>query len=107
MISSQKDNFLKAYKEGKNFIPIVETWPADLETPLSTWLKLSSKDSHGVFLESVEGGENLGRWSIVATKPLWEAVCYGKEIVKTWNNGKTETHKGDPFDILKKMGKGI
>ena len=56
MISSQKDSFLKAYKEGKNFIPIVETWPADLETPLSTWLKLSSKDSQGVFLESVEGG---------------------------------------------------
>ena len=53
MISSQKDSFLKAHKEGKNFIPIVETWPADLETPLSTWLKLSSKDSHGVFLESV------------------------------------------------------
>ena len=101
MISSQKDSFLKAYKEGKNFIPIVETWPADLETPLSTWLKLSSKDSHGVFLESVEGGENLGRWSIVATQPLWEAVCYGEKIVKTWNNGKTEIHKGDPFDILK------
>jgi len=101
MISSRKVSFLKAYKEGKNFIPIVETWPADLETPLSTWLKLSSKGSHGVFLESVEGGENLGRWSIVATKPLWEAVCYGEEIVKTWNNGKTEIHKGDPFNILK------
>ena len=101
MISSKKDNFLKAYKEGKNFIPITQTWPADLETPLSTWLKLSTKDSHGVFLESVEGGESLGRWSIVATKPLWEAVCYGDEIVKTWNNGKTETHKGDPFNILK------
>jgi len=43
MISSQKDSFLKAYKEGKNFIPVIQTWPADLETPLSTWLKLSSK----------------------------------------------------------------
>ena len=105
MISSQKDSFLKAYKEGKNFIPIVETWPADLETPLSTWLKLSSKDSHGVFLESVEGGENLGRWSIVATQPLWEAVCYGEEIIKTWNNGKTETYKGDPFDVLRSWTK--
>ena len=105
MISSQKDSFLKAYKEGKNFIPIIQTWPADLETPLSTWLKLSSKDSHGVVLESVEGGESLGRWSIVATQPLWEAVCYGEDIVKTWNNGKTETHQGDPFDILKSWTK--
>ena len=92
MIGSQKGIFLKAYEEGKNFIPITQTWPADLETPLSTWLKLSSQNSHGVFLESVEGGESLGRWSIVATKPLWEAVCNGEEIVKTWNNGKTETH---------------
>ena len=101
MISSQKSSFFKAYKEGKNFIPITETWPADLETPLSTWLKLSEKDSHGVFLESVEGGENLGRWSIVATKPLWEAVCHGEQIVKTWNNGKEEIHKGDPFNLLR------
>ena len=51
MISSQKDIFLKAYEEGRNFIPIIQTWPADLETPLSTWLKLSDKNSHGVFLE--------------------------------------------------------
>ena len=101
MISSQKDSFLKAYKEGKNFIPILKTWPADLETPLSTWLKLSNKDSHGVFLESVEGGENLGRWSIVANNPLWEAVCLGEETIKIWSNGKKETHKGDPFVLLR------
>jgi len=100
MISS-KDLFLKAFEEGKNFIPITQTWPADLETPLSTWLKLSQKDSHGVFLESVEGGENLGRWSVVATNPLWEAVCLGEEIIKTWNNGKSECYVGDPFTILK------
>ena len=101
MISSQKDSFLKAYKEGKNFIPIFKTWPADLETPLSTWLKLSNKDSHGVFFESVEGGENLGRWSIVATNPLWEAVCRGEETIKTWSNGKSEIYKADPFDLLR------
>ena len=101
MISSQKDSFLKAYKEGKNFIPILQTWPADLETPLSTWLKLSNKDSHGVFLESVEGGENLGRWSVVATNPLWEAVCHGEETIKIWNTGVSEIHKGNPFDLLK------
>ena len=101
MISSQKDIFFKAYQEGKNFIPIFNTWPADLETPLSTWLKLSNKDSHGVFFESVEGGENLGRWSIVATNPLWEAVCHGKKTIKTWSNGKSEIHRGDPFDLLR------
>ncbi len=106
MISSQKDSFYKAYKEGKNFIPVLKTWPADLETPLSAWLKLSSKDSHGVFLESVEGGENLGRWSIVATNPLWEAICHGDETTKIWSNGKTEIHKGDPFNLLQTWTEG-
>ena len=101
MISTQKDFFFRAIEEGKNFIPIIQTWPTDLETPLSTWLKLSEKGTRGVFLESVEGGENLGRWSIVATKPLWEAVCHGEEIVKTWNNGKNEIYKGDPFNLLR------
>ena len=105
MTSSKKDIFLKAHEEGKNFIPIIQTWPADLETPLSTWLKLSGRDSHGVFLESVEGGENLGRWSIVATRPLWEVVCHGEKIVKTWSDGKTEIHNGDPFNILRSWTK--
>ena len=105
MNGSQKDYFYKAYKEGKNFIPIFETWPADLETPLSTWLKLSNRDSRGVFLESVEGGENLGRWSIVATQPLWEAVCHGEETVKTWRNGTSEIHRGDPFNLLREWTK--
>ncbi len=105
MISSQKNSFLKAHEEGENFIPIIKTWPADLETPLSTWLKLYENDAHGVFLESVEGGENLGRWSIVATKPLWEAVCKEGEIVKTWKNGKTEIHKGNAFNLLRNWTK--
>ncbi len=105
MISFNEQYLIKAYSEGKNFIPIAQSWPADLETPLSTWLKLSGKDEHGVFLESVEGGENLGRWSIVATKPLWEAVCRGDEIVRTWNNGETEIHKGDPFNVLRNWTK--
>ena len=105
MISSKKDIFFQAYKEGKNFIPVYQTWPADLETPLTTWLKISKKDTHGVFLESVEGGENLGRYSIVATEPLWEAVCLGEETIKTWRNGAVEKHVGDPFLLLKEWTK--
>ncbi len=101
MISSKKENFIQAYKEGKNFIPIYESWPADLETPLTTWLKLSKENSHGVFLESVEGGENIGRWSIVANNPLWEAVCFGDETIRTFRNGKKDIKTGDVFDSLR------
>ena len=95
MISSKKQSFIQAYKDGKNFIPIYESWPADLETPLTTWLKLSKDNSHGVFLESVEGGENIGRWSIVANNPLWEAVCFGDKTIRTFRNGEKDIRQGD------------
>ena len=101
MNSSKKDNFFQAYKQGKNFIPIYKSWPADLETPLTTWLKLSKDNSHGVFLESVEGGENIGRWSIVANNPLWEAVCFGDKTIRTFRNGEKDIRKGDVFDSLR------
>ena len=101
MISSEKNKFLQAYKEGKNFIPIYKSWPADLETPLTTWLKLSKDNSHGVFLESVEGGENIGRWSIVANNPLWEVICNGETSTKIHRNGESEIKKGNIFDLLR------
>ena len=101
MISSKKNTFIQAYKNGKNFIPIYESWPADLETPLTTWLKLSKENKHGVFLESVEGGENIGRWSIVASNPLWEAVCYGEDTIKTSRDGNKEIKQGDVFSLLR------
>ncbi len=100
MISS-KNTFIKAFKSGKNFIPIYQSWPADLETPLTTWLKLSKENTHGVFLESVEGGENIGRWSVVANNPLWEAVCYGDTTTRRHRNGDEEIVKGDVFNLLR------
>ncbi len=100
-MSSSKDTFIQAYKNGNNFIPIYQSWPADLETPLSTWLKLSKENSHGVFLESVEGGENIGRWSVVANNPLWEAVCYGEQTIRSHRNGLEEIENGDVFDLLR------
>ncbi|MBK16435.1 MAG: anthranilate synthase component I [Prochlorococcus sp. SP3034] len=101
MISSKKDSFFQAYKEGKNFIPIYKSWPADLETPLTTWLKISQDNSHGVFLESVEGGENIGRWSIVANNPLWEVVCNGESSTRISRNGEHLIKKGNVFDLLR------
>ena len=102
MTSSKKDSFLQAFNNGKNFIPIYESWPADLETPLTTWLKLSKENMHGVFLESVEGGDNIGRWSIVANNPLWEVISNGKKITRTFRSGISETEYGDIFDQLRK-----
>lgn len=50
--------------------PVVETIPADLLTPLAVYLKLSSRSTHSFLLESVEGGENLARYSFIGADPI-------------------------------------
>ena len=98
---SDRDSFLEAASRGLNFIPLVSSWPADLETPLSTWLKVGQDYSPGVLLESVEGGERLGRWSVVASDPLWVVTVRGGKITRTWRNLHCEEVEGNPFELLR------
>lgn len=55
-------------KEQGNLIPIYCELMADLETPVSAYLKIA-RGSYSFLLESVEGGERLGRYSFIGTEP--------------------------------------
>jgi len=103
MLSLDKKQFLLSVASGANYIPLVKSWPADLETPLSTWLKVGNDSPPGVLLESVEGGETIGRWSVVASDPLWKVIVRGNEVTRCWRNGKEEKFHGSPIEILRKM----
>ena len=80
---------------GHSFIPLWKCWPADLETPLTTWLKVGAGGRYGVLLESVEGGERLGRWSVVVTDPLWTLTCRGGKALRQWRDGSQEELEGN------------
>ena len=86
MHSLDKKQFLQLSSSGANYIPLAKSWPADLETPLTTWLKVGHENSPGVLLESVEGGENIGRWSVVASDPLWKVIVRGNQVFRYWRN---------------------
>ena len=58
MLSLEQFNALAA--DGYNRIPLVQEILADLETPLSTFMKLANRP-HSYLLESVQGGEKWGR----------------------------------------------
>jgi len=58
------ERFAQLTREGYNRIPVVREILADLDTPLSTWLKLADAP-YSYLLESVEGGEKWGRFSII------------------------------------------
>ena len=77
MFSPDRAAFRKAAASGANLIPLAQSWPADLETPLTTWIKVGAGHPPGVLLESVEGGETLGRWSVIACDPLGQLRLVG------------------------------
>nr|AUG32589.1 Anthranilate synthase [Paulinella longichromatophora] len=102
MSSLDRETFLQQVADGNNFVPVTHHWPADLETPLTTWLKVGTKTSHGVLLESVEGGERLGRWSFVVSDPLWTLTVRGDQIHQHMRDSKQDRiTQGNPFEVLR------
>ena len=59
-----QDEFLALAAQGYNRIPVVREVLSDLDTPLSVYLKFAD-GAYTYLLESVEGGENWGRYSII------------------------------------------
>jgi len=62
------DEFLRRTQKA-NVVPVIETMPADLLTPLAVYLKLARDETESFLLESVEGGETLARYSFVGVDP--------------------------------------
>ena len=101
MPSPDRATVLAQAEAGNSYIPIWRTWPADLETPLTTWLKVGAGSEHGVLLESVEGGERIGRWSFVVSDPLWTLTARGDQAEQCWRDGRRAVLRGNPFDLLR------
>jgi anthranilate synthase component I len=83
-----------------NFIPIYRELVADLETPVSAWYKVCADQPYSFLLESVEGGENLGRYSFLGCDPVWVLEAKGNQTKQIHRNGKVENFTGNPFDIV-------
>ncbi|MGI8927134.1 MAG: anthranilate synthase component I [Tepidiformaceae bacterium] len=69
-----------------NLVPVYRDVPADLETPVSAYLKVA-RGAYSFLLESVEGGERLARYSFIGTEPY--------RVLRT-GDGPGET-AGDPL----------
>ena len=83
-----------------NFVPVYQEWVADLDTPVSAWYKVCAQQPYSFLLESVEGGENIGRYSFLGCDPLWILENKGEFTTQTHRDGSTETFTGDPFVTL-------
>jgi len=84
-----------------NLVPIYEVIKADTETPISVYSKLVGEDS-GFILESVDGGEHLGRFSFIGLRPFQTVVVRGTETV-VMDGGQVKQLNGNPFVLLRSL----
>jgi anthranilate synthase component 1 len=89
--------------QGYNRIPLIKEAFADLETPLSLYLKLAygaGGGKHSFLLESVVGGERFGRYSFIGlpARSLLRASGFRTEVVT--DGVVVEAHTGNPLDFI-------
>jgi anthranilate synthase component I len=98
--------FEKNYGEGRAQL-VWRSLVSDLETPVSAFLKLAGSRSNAILLESVEGGEQLGRYSIIGFKPdiLWRSFGGRSQINRNAASDPTAyvDEEGAPLVNLKRL----
>ncbi|HEV2325554.1 MAG TPA: anthranilate synthase component I [Terracidiphilus sp.] len=80
--------------------PVCRTLVADLETPVSAFLRAAWADRECCLLESVEGGEQVGRYTFIGVSPYKRIVARGRQIEIT-EGRKTTQLNGDVFAVLR------
>jgi len=81
-----RDQFQKLAGLGYNRIPVTREVLADLDTPLSTYLKLAN-GPYSYLFESVQGGEKWGRYSIIGL-PCRQVIRIYGERIELWDDGE-------------------
>jgi anthranilate synthase component 1 len=98
MIYPDYNEFKKKSRKG-NLIPVYREILADLDTPLSAFLKLREKT--GFLFESLEGGEKWARYSFIGSNPSVIIEGEGKDLtIKRGNRKERFKAKNDPLEII-------
>ncbi len=86
-------------------VPVYRTVTADLETPVSAFLRIAASEPEAFLLESVEGGEHVGRYTFIGIEPYKKIVSRGTSITVE-EGGTRRAFEGDIFAELKQSLSG-
>ncbi len=93
-----------------NVLPVYRTIVADLLSPVAAFMRLappyggaSEKSRHSFLLESVEGGEHVGRYTFFGADPFQVITCRGRRLRLERGSRRTE-ESGNVFDYLRQAG---
>jgi anthranilate synthase component 1 len=98
-VHPSRKEFLALARE-HTLVPVCRTLAADLETPVSAFLRAAWQERECFLLESVEGGEQVGRYTFIGVSPYKRIVAHASQIDIT--EGKRTTRiEGDVFAVLR------
>jgi anthranilate synthase component 1 len=83
-------------------VPVVKSVSADLLTPVSAYLAIAEKQSHAFLLESIERGEQIGRYTFLGVAP-YIRVTARKGKVQIERGRKRELINGSIFQVVKRL----
>ena len=85
-------------------VPVAKSISADLLTPVSAFFAVAADEPDAFLLESVEGGEKIGRYTFLGVRPFLRLESRGAEIeILRARAKKTERRTGNVFDVIKEL----
>ncbi len=83
-------------------VPVAKSVSADLLTPVSAFLAIAGKEPHAFLLESVERGEQIGRYTFLGARPYMRVRARGSAIEVECGR-KRERRQGNVFEVVKQL----
>src|ERR1700744_1332681 len=88
-----------------SLVPVYRTLTADLETPVSAFLRVAAAEPEAFLFESVEGGEHVGRYTFIGIRPYKRMIARNGKV--TIQQGRArKTIDADIFAELKSALQG-
>jgi len=101
MIQPDFKTFVKLSRQG-NLVPVYETFTADLLTPVGAYLRIARGTKYSFLLESVEGGENIARYTFLGANP--EEVFRARGRICMLETCGREIHfDDDPIEQMRRL----
>jgi anthranilate synthase component 1 len=96
----------KKLSEKYNLIPVYREIIADMDTPVSAFLKMGD-EVNSFLLESVVGGEQPGRYSFIGSKPFLTVTARGNTVTIEGEENEIIENVADPLEIVESRMRGF
>ena len=101
MLQPEYKTFTRLAREA-TLVPVVKSVTADLLTPVSAYLSFAADEPYACLLESVERGEQIGRYTFIGARSYMRVEARGSRIEIT-RGKRVEKNTGNIFETVKRL----